>query len=612
LRWDLSSTNIKDSQELLFERIDEYSYSSIQLAPDDLIYHSRFSFEPPPDAELARSLAAITNPDTNIFGSQSYTENGLLIRENEFSTSSAVGSFPQLNSQWFNERIDIIRNGRNRCELFLCNGATEILRGTLIPGADYTWIKDGEIISNQVGPELEVSEPGFYELIIEPNDGRCPITGWATVELSTELPVVNDVVLEQCDEDDIKDGLTVYNLNEIDDVIMQDPENNSVRYYETLEDLEANGFGIRANEYSNISNPQTIYALVTNNVSGCSSIAEVELRVSVTDVSDVFKELCDNDGINDGIITIDLDALTSDILNNVDPSFRISFYESLENALVQESPIDNSYVNETPFEAYIYARVDNGNNCFGISEITLKINPPPLVAEDQEYMYCLNSFPAPIVIHTGLDPTEIDSYTYLWSTGATSSEIQINETGTYSVKIFNSSGCFTEQSIQVLPSNIASIETIDVSDGGQSNSIAFSVSGEGDYEFSLNDIEGPYQDEAFFDNLPPELYILYIRDKNGCGITDENISVIGFPRFFTPNGDGVNDLWQIKGISSRNQLRGSIRIFDRYGKLLVDLDPGSRGWNGEYNGAALPADDYWFTATLQDGRSFTSHFTLKR
>jgi gliding motility-associated-like protein len=59
-------------------------------------------------------------------------------------------------------------------------------------------------------------------------------------------------------------------------------------------------------------------------------------------------------------------------------------------------------------------------------------------------------------------------------------------------------------------------------------------------------------------------------------------------------------------------VRGSLRIFDRYGKLLVDLDPGSRGWNGEYTGAALPADDYWFTATLQDGRTFTSHFALRR
>lgn len=90
------------------------------------------------------------------------------------------------------------------------------------------------------------------------------------------------------------------------------------------------------------------------------------------------------------------------------------------------------------------------------------------------------------------------------------------------------------------------------------------------------------------------------------------ISIIGYPKFFTPNGDGTNDFWQIQGISSQFQPNSSIYIFDRYGKLLKQLPPLGSGWNGTFNGHLLPNDDYWFKVLLQDGRTFMGHFTLKR
>ena len=55
-----------------------------------------------------------------------------------------------------------------------------------------------------------------------------------------------------------------------------------------------------------------------------------------------------------------------------------------------------------------------------------------------------------------------------------------------------------------------------------------------------------------------------------------------------------------------------IRIFNRYGKLLKELNPLGQGWDGTFSGTNLPADDYWFQVNLEDGRVFKSHFTLKR
>ncbi|MDY2588422.1 T9SS type B sorting domain-containing protein, partial [Winogradskyella aquimaris] len=115
-----------------------------------------------------------------------------------------------------------------------------------------------------------------------------------------------------------------------------------------------------------------------------------------------------------------------------------------------------------------------------------------------------------------------------------------------------------------------------------------------------------------FEDVLPGLYTVFVRDKNDCGISEELVSVIGFPKFFTPNGDGTNEFWQVKGINNQFQANSTIFIFDRFGKLLAELDPLGPGWNGTYNGAKMPASDYWFKVKLEDGRTFTSHFSLVR
>ncbi|MFP9116143.1 T9SS type B sorting domain-containing protein, partial [Flavobacterium sp. RHBU_3] len=100
-----------------------------------------------------------------------------------------------------------------------------------------------------------------------------------------------------------------------------------------------------------------------------------------------------------------------------------------------------------------------------------------------------------------------------------------------------------------------------------------------------------------------------------CGtLIIENVSVIDYPRFFTPNGDGFNDTWNIQGMTE-GYSDTNIFIFDRYGKLLKQISPSGEGWDGTYNGAALPSDDYWFTVeyTYNGHRlEFKAHFAMKR
>jgi gliding motility-associated-like protein len=103
-----------------------------------------------------------------------------------------------------------------------------------------------------------------------------------------------------------------------------------------------------------------------------------------------------------------------------------------------------------------------------------------------------------------------------------------------------------------------------------------------------------------------------VRDKKDCGTEKKEVSVLGIPKFFSPNGDSYNDFWNVQGINQKFNAKSVITIFDRFGKLVHQLNPLSQGWDGTFNAQPLPADDYWYTISLQDGRTLKGHFSLKR
>lgn len=81
-------------------------------------------------------------------------------------------------------------------------------------------------------------------------------------------------------------------------------------------------------------------------------------------------------------------------------------------------------------------------------------------------------------------------------------------------------------------------------DNSSANNITVSSTnlGQGDYEFALDDTS-LYQDSPYFNNVKSGIHTLYVRDKKGCGTSSIGVSVIGYPKYFTPNGDGTNDTW---------------------------------------------------------------------
>ena len=427
------------------------------------------------------------------------------------------------------------------------------------------------------------------------------------------VPMASDITILQCDEDGIPDGLTTFNIAQFTDAIIGSDSAISIEFYTSETDATNQLNAITNPEaFENFSNPQIVYTRVTNTVTGCTNFSEVSLGVSTTASNDTRLQRCDDDGTEDGFTTFNLTEANSAILAGSPNDLDITYFETYEEALVETNPLNVNFTNTLPFTQTIYARVENANACYGISQIELTVFELPNIETEAETHYCLNFFPETIVLNSGVITGSPSNYLYEWSTGEITAEIEVNAPGNYSVRVFNNNGCFKDRTITVLPSNIATINDIEIIDASENNSIFVFVSGDGDYEYALDSIDGPYQDSNTFEDIQPGLYTVYVRDKNNCGIVEDLVSVIGFPKFFTPNNDSFNDYWQVSGIKNNIQANSTIFIFDRFGKLLKELDPLSPGWDGKFNGTDLPTSDYWFRVILEDGRTFTNHFTLKR
>lgn len=474
-------------------------------------------------------------------------------------------------------------------------------------------LSDAEIGANALPQQFYNTTPNTQELFIrieDPFNPDCRAITTSTLIVNPS-PIANQTTLIQCDEDGIPEGFTTFNLTEIETEITEGAINSTVAFYLSQEDALAD-IPINANEFQNFQNPQIIFVTVTDNQTGCTSSTTLTLEASTTGANNAILEACDDDGSEDGFYTFTLSEASDTVLSNLPDNLDMTYYETYEAALLETNPLPDSYTNTTPNTQTIFARVENSNACYGISEVELKVHHLPNIETEAEANYCVNLSPETLTLTGGVIDDIPNNYYYNWSTGETTTTIEVDTPGTYTVRVTNTLGCYKDRTITVLPSNAATIESVEVVDASENNLITVFVSGDGAYEYALDAIDGPYQDSPTFTNVEAGLYTVYVRSKHDCGITEKMVSVIGFPKFFTPNGDGHNDFWQVTGLSQQMQFNSTIYIFNQYGKIIKELSPRSAGWDGTLNGKPLPSSDYWFSVTLGDGRNFTSHFALKR
>lgn len=416
-------------------------------------------------------------------------------------------------------------------------------------------------------------------------------------------------------------------------------------YFETQSDLDNNNPIADPTNYTNTLLERDILVLATG-TNTCTSTTTLSLKTIIyanLNKSPIPIEECEVD--NNGFDFFDITRREIEILNGLNASdFSFTYYENEADAAAgNNNSISNpiSFENTNPVTQTIYARVKpNTNACFIVVPIDLKVNPVPEIDIEDKYVICLNNKDevvnpqnTPLLsvppIDTQLNTTE---YTFQWYNGtedevnadpvgaaiagATNAQYIPVKVGDYTVFATNiATGCRIPASTTVVgsyPPERISVELLTQA-FSDNNIIKVTVIGVGEYEYRLD--SGSWQTSNVFERITGGEHTIYVRDLLNCNEISEVQIVVDYPKYFTPNGDGVHDTWNIKGIA--NQPNAEIYIFDRFGKLLKQLSPKGEGWDGTFKGSEFPTGDYWFVVKYNeplDGTSkeFRSHFTLKR
>jgi len=262
------------------------------------------------------------------------------------------------------------------------------------------------------------------------------------------------------------------------------------------------------------------------------------------------------------------------------------------------------------------------NGCQGTPlDIIVNVNPAPkpvleggVICVEQATGIAFKTY----TLDSGLSNS---NYNFVWYfnslpiVGANSSTYEATQSGDYKVQATNNvTGCdATSETVKVEQSfpglAFTTEQTLAFSDNA---TVTVTVTG-GNAVFEYQLDNGSFQSSNVFENLKPGPHTITVGDENGCTNLTQSIFVIGYPKFFTPNGDGYNDKWNVVGLDG--QPASVIYIFDRYGKLLKQIFPSSEGWDGFYIGEEMPATDYWFTVEYTEQsqtKLFKSHFSLLR
>lgn len=496
-----------------------------------------------------------------------------------------------------------------------CGSGTLNLSASATSGATVLWFDSStstaQIHSGQNFAPVLFATTTYYVLAsangcLEGN--RTPVT--ATVN---PLPIIQtDIEFKNCDEDGIADSFTDFNLNEVTSIITGNDANLTVTYHLSAADADTSANPINPVPFNNAT-ANTIYVRAENTY-GCFSVSTVKLSVSSTALPANFNYVlaaCDRDANADGFFAFNLTEASTVFINQLPAGqpLSIHYFRNLNDAQLEQNEIQPAnYTNETKDSQILYVRVENDNdgNCFGIGPfLTLTVQEIPQFEVNSTAIVCLNL--PPITLQT-INPQ--GNYTYQWTNAngtiiSNDSSAEVSSAGIYTVVANSVLNCESfPKTVTVSASDVATVtmNNISVVDDSDNNSITINNTnlGIGDYEFSLDAPFGPFQNETYFENLIPGTYTLYVNDKNSCGVAALDIAILGFPNFFTPNGDGQNDTWKVLGNDTNNIQISAIFIFDRFGKLVSEVDLNGDGWDGFYNGERLPATDYWYLVKYTD------------
>lgn len=401
---------------------------------------------------------------------------------------------------------------------------------------------------------------------------------------------------------------TQFYLPDLNSSLVADTTGLTFSYHLTFNDA-MNGSNPLPNTYQNAEPDQIIFIRVENG-DGCFDIGRAQLSAVLRheQLADII-EVCDDPyEINDGIAHFDLTQFHTQIENALGgTNYNIKYFTNLEDAVSGNNPISDpaNYQNQTNPQT-IYAQASSGQGgCAGVVDFNIRVLPVPEFELPDYVAFCVDE-PQKIYQFGG----DFDSYVWYDSAGnpvATGPQINFSTGGIYTLEVtLNELDCPARREIEVIFDTPPVIHEIQV-DGN--NVSVYASGGFGPYQYSFNN-GLTWGSSGIFNNMEGGVYEMLVMSKYGCISESKKFAVLGIPNFISPNGDGKNDTWFIRGLEAYPN--SHVQIFDRYGKMFVDRKIGSDFvWDGRYKGEPVASGDYWYIITLEDGTKISGHISVR-
>lgn len=294
--------------------------------------------------------------------------------------------------------------------------------------------------------------------------------------------------------------------------------------------------------------------------------------------------------------TIDLGPDTLVCEGNPLVLYATGAYDSVRWSSGSTFPIDTVYTGGT-----YYVDVWR-NGCQWYDTVVVTGLPSPVIALGNDTSICEGTT---LTLDAGSGGT-----TYLWNTGDATQTITISWTGTFVVLVTGANGCPMTDTINV---TVMPVDTAAITTAGDS---LYATAGFVHYQWFFNGTATGDTTRVIFGSDEEGTYVVVVTDTNGCITTSPSFPYPGrkvkaedIPDGFSPNGDGVNDMWEIHNID--NYTECTLVIFNRYGSEVYSVTGYKGDWKGTSNsGADLPDGTYFYILDLKDGTDPFQHYVI--
>lgn len=588
--------------ESIFKTLPGRNAASIQLASDGKIYVGQIEIRKIFDNDgvfirneiISINNIGIINEPNKLGENANYTHDSLIL-ENGFT----YWGLPNFIQSYFRNRIIT----ENKCVSDIFDFNLDAYR--TISNAKWDF-GDGNYDTGLFSTH-KYSKAGSYIVTCKVTIDGVEIPFYKEVTVFPLPEVFPNQELIQCDTNN--DGIDYFDLNDINDKVVNDINEKTFVFFRNKIDAEKNENSIKNPEvFQNESVRQELFVKVISD-KGCGNITNFFIEskfVSLGKISSLYS--CDNSTSTSASLMGNFDL--AEKRNHIKQKFNLNnnetirFYPSLIEAQTTSNLLDDNFISPT---STIFVRVDTNLGCGGIEPFNLVVNSKPIINIQDSYIICVEpSKHTPLYLEGN---SFNDRFEWRNSNGviiSTDKKFLLNTIGNYNLTAYkteNNIECSSYKEFKVSYPDAAVFNQIDVDTETDNNIVSVSINGNSNYEFSLDNKTFFGNGTNYtFTNVIPGLRTIYVKDINNCEPSIQtNASVIGFNTFFTPNGDGSNDYWNLKGLDSAFFKSVNIIVFDRFGKILFSItDFNSKGWDGTYNGKILNANDYWFKASIID------------